>query len=179
MRYFDSQQSLGNSPGNIKPQPVGDIFQQLQGLGFKYQSHAIQQVDEDIPDDELIEAYREVVDNIMDEDGYRHIEVIHLQNYSRITGAYVYKSVSDKLETRLITHGKCSLFIKLDDQVLEFECRQGDVIRVPGNLNYWVEVGMHACRYIHLYMSEEAWDKPTDRQDLTSGGFYTSQVEKI
>lgn len=145
---------------------IEDVFQKLQLAGFKYLSLNIPQVDEQTPDDELIEAYRDQLEELMNEDNYEYIEAISLKNYSTHTGAYVYKPVRDTFETRLISHGSCSLFVTIDEQVFEFQCRQGDMIRLPGNLCYWIEVGVHACRYIHLYMTDEAWDKPCDRQDI-------------
>ncbi len=145
---------------------VGDLFRKLQKTGFKYLSLTVKDADDDAPDDELIEAYHAPIEELMNEDNYENIEVISLKNYSASTGAYVYKPVRDLLETRLVTHGQCSLFAKIDGHTFEFQCQQGDLIRLPSELCYWLEVGVHGCRYIHLYMTKEGWDKPSDKQDI-------------
>ena len=168
MRYYDVQQLpvKGEVTGQANSQHIEDLFQKLQNSGFSCHPFNIALTEDNIPDDELIEAFGEQIEQLMNEDAYVHLEVIRLQNYSRDTGAYVYKPVRDKLETRIITHGKCSLFVQVEGQVFEFQCSQGDMVRIPGDLCYWFEVGLHACRYIHLYMTDEAWDKPSDRQDI-------------
>ena len=167
MRYFEVPlPAAGDVVRQQDSQHIEDIFQKLQNSGFSYHPIKVNPIDDDAPDDEVIESYREQIEQLMNEDDYLNIEVIHLQNYSRNTGAYVYKPVRDKLETRLITQGKCSLFIQIDTQIIEFQCSQGDLVRIPGELCYWFEIGIHACRYIHLYQTDEAWDKPSDRQDI-------------
>lgn len=166
MSGYEVQMPIINNCKSEQSQHIGDIFQKLQNTGFRYLSLRVTDADDDAPDDEVIEAYHEQIEELMQEDNYENIEVIELKNYSQNTGAYVYKHVRDKLETRLITHGQCSLFVKLDGQTFEFQCRQGDMIRVPAEVCYWLEVGVHACRYIHLYMTDEGWDKPADKQDI-------------
>ena len=123
-------------------------------------------VDDDTPDDEVVEIYHAEIEELMNEDDYEYIEVIRLKNYSRNTGSYVYKPMRDTLETRLITHGQCSFFVKINKQTFEFQCRQGDMIRLPAEFCYWIEVGVYGCRYVHLYMTEDGWDRPSDQQDI-------------
>lgn len=166
MRFNEIQLPVIENGKSKQSQHIGDIFQQLQKTGFKYLSLRMADVDDDTPDDEVIEAYREQIEELMSEDNYENIEVIRLKNYSPSTGAYVYKPLRDKLETRLITHGQCSLFVEINEQTFEFQCRQGDMIRLPAEICYWLEVGVHACRYIHLHMTEAGWDRPADKQDI-------------
>jgi cupin superfamily acireductone dioxygenase involved in methionine salvage len=171
---------IGNQNKNKKnTQIIEDVFHELQTSGFKYLTFGQIELDEDVADDELIEAHHEHIEELMNEDSYEHIEVIRLQNYSAKTGAYVYKPCRDKYETRLITHGQCSLFITINKKVFEFQCRKGEVIRLPATLNYWFEVGVHACRYIHLYMSKDGWDKPTDKQDIQPGMLSIRQKQAV
>lgn len=150
---------------------LNDIFQSLHESGFRYLSLNIATVDEETPDDEVVEAHSRHIEEAMDEDGYENIEVISLKNYSRNTSPYVYKPVRNKFETRLITHGQCSIFVKVDGQAFEFHCRQGDMVRLPADLCYWIEVSPHGCRYIHLYMTKDGWDKPSDKQDIQPCSF--------
>lgn len=166
MMFYELQPPVINNNKCGQSQHIEDVFQNLQSTGFKYLSLNMLDLEDNTPDDEVIEAYREQIEQLMNEDNYQNIEVIRLKNYARNTGAYVYKPLRDKLESRLITHGQCSLFVKIDEQIFEFQCRQGDMIRLPGTLCYWLEVGAHACRYIHLYMAEEGWDKPSNKQDI-------------
>ena len=166
MKYYDVQLPLIEINDKNKSEYIGDVFQQLQKAGFRYHATQARQIDDETPDDELIDVYRDIIEQSMEEDAYSQLEVIRLQNYSNSTGAYVYKPVRDEYETRLITHGRCSLFVQLNEQVFEFQCSQGDMVRIPGDMCYWFEVGMYACRYIHLYMTGDAWDRPSERQDI-------------
>jgi len=171
MRFNEVKLPITGDHKSANSQHIEDVFNTLQATGFKCLSLHIADVDHDTPDDELIEAYREHIEDLMDEDGYEHIEVIRLKNYSRNTGAYVYKAVRNTYETRFITHGQCSLFVQIAEQTFEFQCRQGDMIRLPAELCYWIEVGVHACRYIHLYMTEDGWDRPSAKQDIQPCSF--------
>lgn len=166
MNVYEVQLPIIKNCKSKQSQQIGDIFQKLQNTGFRCLSLTVMDVDDDAPDDEVIEAYHQQIEELMQEDNYENIEVIRLKNYSQNTGAYVYKPVRDKLESRLVTHGQCSLFVKIDEQTFEFQCREGDMIRLPAELCYWLEVGVHACGYIHLYMTEEGWDRPSDKQDI-------------
>ena len=166
MGFNEVQPSISGQLNSTQPQHIEDVFHTLQMSGFKYLSLSIASMDDDMPDDEVIEAHREQIEELMNDDKYENIEVISLKNYSRHTGAYVYKPVRDVFETRLITHGQCSLFVKINDKNFEFQCRQGDIVRLPAELCYWLEVGVHDCRYIHLYMTESGWDRPSDKLDI-------------
>ena len=162
---FDEVQLPATSESKGRPKYIGDIFDELQASGFRYVTMGCDVSDEDLPDDELIENYREQIEKLMIEDNYENIEVIELKNYSARTGSKVYKSNRDVFETRLITHGQCSLFVNINDKLFELQCNQGDVIRIPASIPYWLEVGVHACRYIHLFMTEAGWDKPVETRD--------------
>lgn len=166
MRSNEVQLPIIGNRNSEQSQHIEDVFHKLQMTGFKYLSLNINNIDDDTPDDEVIEAHREQIEDLMNEDNYEGIEVISLKNYSQSTGAYVYKPDRDTFETRLITHGQCSIFVKINEQTFEFQCRQGDMIRLPAELCYWLEVGVHGCRYIHLYMTEDGWDRPSDKQDI-------------
>lgn len=169
MRPIEVPLSVVADQTKKESQIVEDVFQELQNSGFKYLSFGLTELDDDVPDDELIEAHSDTLEELMNEDNYENIEVISLKNYATKTGAYVYKPCRDTYETRLITHGQCSLFVNINGKIFEFQCFQGDVIRLPANWYYWLEVGVHACRYIHLYMSKDGWDKPSYKQDIQPG----------
>lgn len=164
MRFNKVQLPVQDCHNKNNSQYIGDILQTLKSNGFNHFRFDLIELDSDTPDDELIEAHREQIDALMLEDDYKNIEVIRIKNYSSDTGPYVYKPVRDLYETRLITHGQCSLFVRINGKTFEFQCKQGDVIRLPADLMYWLEVGLHKCRYIHLFMTEDGWDMPSDMQ---------------
>ena len=145
---------------------IEEVLQELQQTGFRYSSAVIEAIDADAPDDEVIEIYRDPIEFFMNKHEYEFVEVIKLSTNSRSNGAYVYKSERDAFETRLITHGQCSLFLRFQGQIVELQCKSGDMIHIPSTLCYWLEGGMHDCRYIHLYMTGNGWDKPCVRQNL-------------
>ena len=145
---------------------VEEVLQELQEIGFRYSYVAIAQVDDDAPDDEVIEIYREQIEYFMNRYAYEFVEVIKLSSNSRADGAYVYKAERDEFETRLITHGQCSLYLRFQGQIVELQCKAGDIIHIPISLCYWLEGGMRDCRYVHLYMTKHGWDTPCVRQDL-------------
>jgi len=145
---------------------IEEVLQELQQIGFRYSSAAIEQIDAEAPDDEVIEIYREQIEFFMNRHEYEFVEVIKLSTNSRSGGAYVYKAERDEFETRLITHGQCSLFLRFQGQLVELQCKSGDIIHIPSTLCYWLEGGMRDCRYVHLYMTNNGWDTPCVRQNL-------------
>lgn len=163
MQLFDLQHSCGEQGQDSLS--MDQALQQLQDMGFRYHSVSLHAIEVDTPDDEIIEANREQVASLMDEDGYEFVEVIRLTTTPKASAAYIYKSERDVLETRLITHGKCSMFIRFNGQILELQSNPGDLIRMPGQLCYWIEAGIHDCHYIHLYSTDKAWDKVTAQHD--------------
>jgi len=171
MMLSDVRLSITENYNEKSTRYLTEVFQTLHDSGFNYLSYNIVDVDEDTPDDEVIEVHSAHIEELMNEDDYTNIEVVSLKNYSRNTLPYVYKPWRDRFETRLITHGQCSIFVKVNGHVYEFQCRQGDMIRLPADLCYWIEVGVHGCRYIHLFMTEHGWDKPSDKQDIQACRF--------
>lgn len=142
-------------------------LEQIQHMGFKYKSNEPVLVSADTPDDEIIETHRELIANLMEEDAYDFVEVIRLKRAIENNASYIYKEVRDPFETRLITHGHCSLFIRFNGQILELVCKSGDLIRIPAQLCYWLEGDVQNCHYIHLYSSQIAWDRVTSKQDFS------------
>lgn len=163
MQLFDIQKSCESESQDSLS--VDQALQQLQELGFRYHATQSQVIEEDAPDDEIIEANREQIANLMEEDGCEFIEVIRLKATFKERAAYIYKQKRDDFEIRLITHGQCSLFVRFNGQILELQCNSGDLIRMPAQLCYWIEGGIRTCHYIHLYSTTDGWDKVSTQQD--------------
>ncbi|MDH5178341.1 MAG: hypothetical protein OEZ39_07030 [Gammaproteobacteria bacterium] len=144
---------------------LDQALQQIQRLGFSYHTAQMNVIDDDTPDDEIIEACHAQIATLMEEDGYEFMEVIRLKSSPKDHAAYIYKPERDNLEARLITSGHCTLFVRFKGQILEFHCQAGDVIRMPGELCYWIETDLGVCHYVHLYASPDGWDNVTARQD--------------
>ncbi len=152
-----------------------DIQSQLEKIGVKFERwEASCELDADATQDEVIEAYRGSVNRLMNEYGFKSVDVISLNPANPQKEALRTKFLSEhrheEFEVRFFVEGESLFYIRDAGRVHGVLCRQGDLISVPANVRHWFDMGPNpSFKAIRLFITPDGWvanytgDKIADR----------------
>ncbi|GAC1619514.1 MAG: acireductone dioxygenase [Nevskia sp.] len=152
-----------------------DIRDQLGQIGVQFERwEATRQLDALATQDEVIEAYRESVNRLMNQYGFKSVDVISLQPNNPQKEALRNKFLSehrhDEFEVRFFVEGEALFYIREAGRVHGVLCSQGDLISVPANMRHWFDMGPNpSFKAIRLFITPDGWvanytgDKIADR----------------
>lgn len=94
--------------------------------------------------DEVIAAYREDIDRLMREEGYKTVDVVSLNPDHPDKAALRQKFLSEHThsedEVRFFVAGSGQFTLHLGDKVYDILCEQGDLIGVPDGTRHWFDM---------------------------------------
>lgn len=135
----------------------------LAAVGVRFERwQAAAGLDHDAPDDEIIEAYREAVDNLMQEYDFRSVDVISLRpdhpDREALRGKFLDEHTHSDFEVRFFVDGRGLFYIHDDNHVYAVLCQQGDLISVPAGTRHWFDMGRRpSFKCIRLFTTPEGW----------------------
>lgn len=106
---------------------------------------ASEELDEGASHDEIIEAYREDIDRLMQRYGFDSLDVISIHPEHPKRG-----ELRDKLrrehthadsEMRFFADGQALFYIRKNGRVFGVLCCRGDLVSVPANTAHWFDMG--------------------------------------
>lgn len=132
---------------------VGVLFERWQ---------AGQTIADDAEQDEIIAAYRESIDKLMNHYDFQSVDVISLRpdHPDRVTlrQKFISEHTHSEFEVRFFVEGKGLFYIHHGDKVYGVMCEQGDLISVPANTRHWFDMGdAPSFKCIRLFTSPEGW----------------------
>ena len=93
--------------------------------------------------DEVINAYRGQIDQLMTERGYTSVDVISLNSdhsqKAELLGEHYYGDD----EVRFFVVGRALFSVHIDDYVYAVLCEKNDLIVVPAGMAHWFDMGEH------------------------------------
>jgi len=140
-----------------------DIRDQLAKVGVQFERwEATRQLDAQATQDEVIEAYRESVNRLMNHYGFKSVDVISLQPTNPQKEALRTKFLSehrhDEFEVRFFVEGEALFYIREAGRVHGVLCTQGDLISVPANMRHWFDMGPNpSFKAIRLFITPDGW----------------------
>ncbi len=94
--------------------------------------------------DEVIEAYREDIDRLMREEGYRSVDVVSLTADHPDRAALRQKFLSEHThaedEVRFFVDGSGQFTLHVEGKVYDLLCGKGDLIGVPDGTRHWFDM---------------------------------------
>ena len=106
---------------------------------------ASQELDEDASHDEIIEAYREDVDRLMQRYGFKSLDVIsiHPEHPRRceMRDKLLHEHTHAESEMRFFVDGEALFYIRKNGRVFGVLCGRGDLVSVPANTAHWFDMG--------------------------------------
>lgn len=139
------------------------ISTRLHAAGVRFERwQATQPLNADSSQDEVIAAYRGSVDQLMEEYGFKSVDVISLKpdhpDREALRKKFLDEHIHTDFEVRFFVDGQGLFYIHADDQVYGVLCEQGDLISVPANTRHWFDMGAAPkFKCIRLFTTPEGW----------------------
>lgn len=120
------------------------------------------ELDADAHQDEVIEAYRENLDALMQRYGFAAVDVLHVTSehpsLTRLRCEFTSEHWHRNHEGRLFVDGHGLFYIRGDDAIYALLCGRGDFISLPAGVSHWFDMGERpAFRSIRLFSDPEGW----------------------
>lgn len=175
-----------------RPEAIHTDFDAIRGqlarLGVEFERwDATQELDEQATQDEVIEAYRDPIDRLMEKYGLKSVDVISLYadhpQKNQMRDKFLHEHVHDDLEVRFFVEGEGLFYIRSQGKVYGMLCTRGDLISVPPHTPHWFDMGPHPrLKAIRLFTTPDGWvakftgDQIADRFPRLEAPHYLQQA---
>lgn len=147
------------------------IADRLRAIGawFERVSLPSANLDREANQDEVIEAYREPLDALMQRFGFAAVDVISLwprhPECEELRERYACEHWHRGAEGRLFVDGRGVMCLRARRRVFALLCRRGDYVGLPAGTCHWLDAGNPPdFRAIRLFAAAHGWDGlPTGR----------------
>jgi 1,2-dihydroxy-3-keto-5-methylthiopentene dioxygenase len=112
--------------------------------------------------DEVIEAYREPIDRLMQKYGFQSVDVVSMHpdhpQKDALRDKFLHEHTHSDFEVRFFVDGKGLFYIRKNGRVYATLCTRGDLISVPANTTHWFDMGPRPTfKAIRLFTTPEGW----------------------
>jgi 1,2-dihydroxy-3-keto-5-methylthiopentene dioxygenase len=112
--------------------------------------------------DEVIAAYKNDIDRLQREKGYRAVDVISLTadhpQKDALRQKFLSEHVHSEDEVRFFVAGQGQFSLHIGERVYDVLCEQGDLIGVPDGTRHWFDMGPNPHFIaIRLFTNPEGW----------------------
>ncbi|WP_440223102.1 1,2-dihydroxy-3-keto-5-methylthiopentene dioxygenase [Dokdonella sp. MW10] len=124
---------------------LADIARELGQVGVRFEQwEASQPVAPGASQDEVIAAYRADIDRLMQEEGYKTVDVVSLTPDHPDRAAFRQKFLSEHThaedEVRFFVAGAGQFTLHIGERVYDILCEKGDLIGVPDGTRHWFDM---------------------------------------
>jgi 1,2-dihydroxy-3-keto-5-methylthiopentene dioxygenase len=152
-----------------------DIARELDGIDVLFERwKADRNLHVEATQDEVIEAYRESVDRLMQKYDFQSVDVVsmHPEHPQKdvLRAKFLDEHTHSEFEVRFFVDGEGLFYIHKNGKVYAVLCTRGDLISVPDNTTHWFDMGPAPFfKAIRLFTNQEGWvarftgDKIADR----------------
>jgi 1,2-dihydroxy-3-keto-5-methylthiopentene dioxygenase len=160
LRIFDAEKP--QSPLSIHTAHK-DIADELAKVGVRFEQwEANQPVAPGASQEHVIAAYRHDIDRLMQEEGYKAVDVISLTpdhpDRATLRQKFLSEHTHSEDEVRFFVAGAGQFTLHIGNNIYDVLCEQGDLIGVPDGTRHWFD--MSEAPYfvaIRLFTNKEGW----------------------
>lgn len=122
------------------------IAQELARIGVTFERwQAVQPVVPGDPPEKIMAAYREDIDRLVRERGFRTVDVVSIApdhpNREEMRRKFLDEHFHEEDEVRFFVAGSGLFTLHVGDKVYEIRCEAGDLIAVPDGTTHWFDMG--------------------------------------
>ncbi len=151
-----------------------DIARELDACGVRFEQwQASAPIEPGASQEAVIAAYRDDIDRLMAEHGYRSVDVVSIRpdhpERAAMRAKFRNEHVHGEDEVRFFVAGAGLFTLHVEDKVYEVLCEQGDLIRVPGGTRHWFD--MSESPYfvaIRLFTNPDGWVARFTGEDIAT-----------
>ena len=140
-----------------------EIGRRLNAIGVRFERwEAAQALSDSATQDDVIAAYRTQVDSLMQEYGFKSVDVVSLNpnhpDKAALRAKFLDEHIHSDFEVRFFVDGQGLFYIHAGDKVYGVLCEKGDLISVPANTPHWFDMGGEPhFKCIRLFTTPEGW----------------------
>lgn len=139
------------------------IAHELAAIGVRLERWAADRdLDELATQDEIIDAYNEQVNGLMQEYGLQTVDVVSMRpdhpDKDSLRKKFLDEHTHADYEVRFFVDGQGLFYLRAGEQVYAVLCEKGDLINVPANTRHWFDMGERPnFKCIRLFTSADGW----------------------
>ncbi|MFN4319545.1 MAG: 1,2-dihydroxy-3-keto-5-methylthiopentene dioxygenase [Aquificaceae bacterium] len=146
-----------------KKQDYEDIREKLSSLGVLFERW---NTDKELPwsatQEEVLQAYKEEVERIVKEYGFKSIDVVSLTpdhpKKEELRNMFLSEHTHSDFEVRFFVDGSGTFYLHIGDKVYVVLCEKGDFISVPANTKHWFDMGTKPFfKAIRFFSIPDGW----------------------
>ncbi|MGH8551078.1 MAG: 1,2-dihydroxy-3-keto-5-methylthiopentene dioxygenase [Methylococcales bacterium] len=140
------------------------IAESLGELGVQFERWQVDQpLAEDANQQAVLNAYRESVDRLNKQYGFRSVDVVSLgpdhPNKGEMRRKFLNEHRHADFEIRFFVDGKGLFYLHIADRIYLVLCDKGDLISVPANTTHWFDMGKNPdFKCIRFFTTEDGWE---------------------
>lgn len=142
---------------------VDGIAAALEKVGVQFERwRADRPLSDHAGQDEVLEAYRDSIDRLNKQYGFKSIDVVSLKPDNPQKAEFRQKFLSehthDDFEVRFFVDGKGIFYLHVEGNVYAVLCEKGDLISVPGGVTHWFDMGENPdFKCIRFFTIPDGW----------------------
>lgn len=164
-----------------------DIRRELSAIDVDFSRwQAGQTLDAQATQDEIIEAYRAPINELMQRYGFKSVDVISVYpdhpQAAVLREKFLNEHTHDDFELRFFVEGQGLFYIHRDGRVYGMLCTRGDLINLPAGTTHWFDMGPRPrLKAVRLFTTPEGWvanftgDRIAERFPRLEAPFYPLQ----
>ena len=116
----------------------------------------------DASQEEIIAAYQNSVNRLIDRYEFRTADVISLRpdhpDKLALREKFLSEHTHAEFEVRFFVEGRGLFYLHVGDQVLVMLCEQGDLLSIPAGVKHWFDMGEQPdFKCIRLFSNPDGW----------------------
>lgn len=139
------------------------ITQKLAGINVSFERWvAEKQLSDALSQEEIIDAYRSSVDRLVDQFGFKTIDVVSLHpdhpDKQTFRQKFLSEHTHDDFEVRFFVDGRGLFYLHANDRVYVILCERGNLISVPARTAHWFDMGENpSFKCIRFFTTPDGW----------------------
>lgn len=139
------------------------IGARLAALGVRFERWRTDRpLSPDAGQEEVLAAYRESVERLSTEYGFKSVDVVALRpdhpKKDELRRKFLEEHIHEDFEVRFFVDGRGLFYLHAGDHFFLVLCEQGDLISVPANTPHWFDMGENPdFKCIRLFVVPDGW----------------------
>lgn len=139
------------------------IADQLADIGVTFERwEASRELAADASNEAVIDAYREPIERLMRDYGFKSVDVVALHpehpDRAALREKFLDEHTHGDFEVRFFVDGRGLFYIHHDGKVYAVLCERGDLISVPADTTHWFDMGERpSFKAIRLFTTPDGW----------------------
>lgn len=152
-----------------------EIGRRLAAIGVRFERwDAAHALSDNATQDDIISAYQAQVDGLMQEYGFKSVDVVSLNpnhpDKAALRAKFLDEHTHSDFEVRFFVDGQGLFYIHTGGKVYGVLCEKGDLISVPANTPHWFDMGENpSFKCIRLFTTPEGWVAQYTGDAIASG----------